>query len=130
MDSFFVAYWHKGMEKEADQELETSLQLDGQKEDALAVHRAFERGGMKAVWELQLSDLRKRAAREYVLQLNFAGYYACLHRKDEALHYLEKADQEREPRMVLIQNNGSLDFLHSEPRYQAIVRKMGLPAAQ
>ena len=126
----FAAYWHKGMEKEAAQELETSLQLEGQKELALAVHRAFERGGMNAVWEWQLSNLKKRSAKTYVSPLHFAGLYACLKRKEEALHYLEEAYQERAPRVVFIPNNGNFDFLHSEPRYQAIVKKMGLPAAQ
>lgn len=126
----FAAYWHKGMEKEAAQELETSLQLAGKKERALAVHRAFERGGLKAVFEWQLSEFKKKAAREYVSPLEFADAYACLKRKDEALHYLEEAYQNREPWLVHVQNSADFDFLHSEPRYQAIVRKMGLPAAQ
>ncbi len=123
------AYWHKGMERETAQEWEASLQLAGKKERALAVHQAFERGGLKAVFEWQLSEFRKKAAREYVSPLEFADAYACLKRKDEALHYLEEAYQEREPWLVHVQNSADFDFLHSDPRYQAIVKKMGLPAA-
>jgi hypothetical protein len=53
-----------------------------------------------------------------------------LKHKEEALHYLEQSYQERAPWLVRIQSNPDYDFLHSDPRYQAIVRKMGLPAAQ
>jgi hypothetical protein len=53
--------------------------------------------------------------------------YAHLRRKEDALHHLKLAYQEREPWLVHIQNMPSFDFLHSEPRYQFIVRKMGLP---
>jgi hypothetical protein len=35
-----------------------------------------------------------------------------------------------EPWLGQIQNMPSFDFLHSEPRYQAIVKKMGLPPEQ
>jgi hypothetical protein len=125
-----AAYWHMGKEKEAAQEEETVLQLSGQKERAMEVHRAFERGGMNALWELRLNRAKAQAVKEYVPPTYFAGLYACLHRKDEALHYLEVAYQEREPWLVHIQGNANYDLLHSEPRYQAIVRKMVLPAAQ
>lgn len=120
----------EGREKEAAQELEASLQLAGKKERALAMHRAFERGGIKSAFEWELSEYRKKAAREYVSPLEFADVYARLKRKDEALHYLEDSYQERAPWLVHVQNSADFDLLHSEPRYQAIVRKMGLPAAQ
>lgn len=121
------AYWLKGMEKEAAQEWETSRQLAGGKGSARALHQAFERGGLRAVFELQLSQLRKKAARKYVSPLELASIYACLKRKDEALHYLEEAHQEHAPWLVRIQSDPSFDFLHADPRYQAIVKKMGLP---
>ena len=58
----------------------------------------------------------------------FAVAYAALKRKDETLRYLEQAYQEREPWLANIQYLPYLDFLHAEPRYQAIVKKMHLPA--
>jgi len=61
------------------------------------------------VFEFQLSDvLRKKAAGKY---------------------YLEQSYQEHAPWLVRIQSNPNYDFLHSDPRYQAIVKKMGLPPA-
>jgi hypothetical protein len=121
------AYRHKGMEKEAAQEWETSLRLSGRKESADAVHQAFQRGGMQAIFEWKLRKLRKAATRQYVSSLEFAETYACLERKDDALHYLERAYQQREPWLVHLQGDPNFDFLHSDPRYREIVRKMNLP---
>jgi tetratricopeptide (TPR) repeat protein len=128
-DMLHSAYMHKGMEKETAEEWEVALQLSGDKEGALAVHKAFARGGLKAVHEWQLTSLKEEARKRYVAPLDFAAVYAHLRRKEEALHYLELAYQEREPWLVHIQNMPSFDFLHSEPRYQVIVKKMGSPAA-
>jgi TolB-like protein/DNA-binding winged helix-turn-helix (wHTH) protein len=129
-DMLLSAYTHKGMEKEAAEEWEAELQLSGDKQGALAVHQAFTRGGLNAVHEWQLSGFIKRARTQYVAKLDLAAICAHLRRKEEALHYLELAYQEHEPLMVTVQNMPSFDFLHSEPRYQAIVNKMGLPPAQ
>jgi TolB-like protein/DNA-binding winged helix-turn-helix (wHTH) protein len=123
------AYRLKGMEKEAAQEWETSRQLAGDQESARALHQAFEQGGLRAVFELQLSDLGKKAARKFVSPLEFANVYACLKRKDEALRYLEEAHQKHAPWLVRIQSEPDFDFLHSDARYQSIIKKMGLPPA-
>jgi hypothetical protein len=79
---------------------------------------------------LRLEKAKARAAKTYVSPLHFAGLYACLRRKEEALHYLEISYDERVPWLVHIQGDAKFDFLHSEPRYQAIIKKMNLPAAQ
>jgi hypothetical protein len=42
---------------------------------------------------------------------------------------LEQAYQEREPWLAHIQYLPYLDFVHSEPRYKAIVKRMGLSPA-
>lgn len=125
------AYMQKGMEKEAAQEWEVSLQLAGNKEAALEVHQAFERGGLRAVLDWKLSELKERARQgEYVAPLELADVYACLKRKDEALDYIDRAYQEHDPQLVHLQTNPVYDFLHSDPHYQSIIRKIGLPAAQ
>jgi tetratricopeptide (TPR) repeat protein len=125
-----AAYWGKGMEKEAAEEWETSYQLAGETETARSIHQAFKNGGAKGVFEFQLSDdLRKKTAGKYVSPLELSDIYACLKRKEEALHYLEQSHQEHAPWLVRIQSNPDYDFLHSDPRYQTIVKKMGLAPA-
>jgi TolB-like protein/DNA-binding winged helix-turn-helix (wHTH) protein len=125
------AYMQKGMEKEAAQEWGVSLQLAGNKEAAIEVHQAFERGGLRAVLDWKLTGLRERASQgEYVAPLELADVYACLKRKNEALQYLDRAYEEHDPQLVHLQTNPIYDFLHSDPHYQSVVSKMGLPAAQ
>lgn len=122
------AYVLNGMEKEAAQEWETTLRLKKQEESALAVHNAFQQGGFKAALEWDLQNLKQIAAKEYVPPLQFAYDYARLGRKDEALRYLELAYKEHQPFLVHLQSDPDVDVLHSDPRYQQIVKKMRLPA--
>jgi TolB-like protein/DNA-binding winged helix-turn-helix (wHTH) protein/Flp pilus assembly protein TadD len=123
------AYIYKGMDKEAAQEWETSLQLAGDKPSAAAMHQAFARGGMNAVYEWQLADLKKQAAAKYVSYENLAILSAKFSLKRETLHYLEKAYEEHEPKLVKIQSEPDFYFLHADPRYREIVRKMDLAPA-
>jgi hypothetical protein len=45
------------------------------------------------------------------------------------LKFLEIAYRERSPWIVFLQKEPVFDFLHSDERYRAIVKKMGLPPA-
>jgi tetratricopeptide (TPR) repeat protein len=123
------AYWMKGMEQEASTELELSLILGGEKDAAAKVHNAFQRGGFRAVLELRLDELKQRAKRGYVSPMSFAELYGALRRKEETLRFLEASYEEHSPQLVHIQSNAVFDFLHSEPRYQTIVKNMGLTPA-
>jgi hypothetical protein len=55
--------------------------------------------------------------------------YARLERKEDTLRALEDSYRERSPWLPFIQKEPVFDFLHSEPRYRDIVKKMGLPPA-
>jgi TolB-like protein/Tfp pilus assembly protein PilF len=58
--------------------------------------------------------------------LSLATWYAMLDQREEALKWLEKALEEKIPNIVRINNNPDYDNLRSEPRFQAIIKKMGL----
>lgn len=55
-----------------------------------------------------------------------AGVYASLNEKDKAFEWLEKAYNERNRYLAGIKVDPLLDPLRSDPRYKALVRKMGL----
>ncbi len=122
-------YRLQGKKKESVEELEQSLTSDGDQASATAVRRAYESGGFKAVHELDLADLKKRAAKQYVQPVLFAYVYARLGMKEETIHYLQLAYEEHSPRLVHLQYEPDFDFLHSDERYREIVRKIGLPPA-
>lgn len=50
------AYWYKGMEKEAAQELEEQQLLDGDKATAAAVRRTFHQGVTRRLWNCRSAE--------------------------------------------------------------------------
>jgi tetratricopeptide (TPR) repeat protein len=122
-----AAYYYKGMEKESEQESERNLQIMGEKELAAEAHEAFRRGGLQAVLEWNLKVYQQRASKQYVTPTSIAGGYAQLKRKEETLRHLEQAYTEHAPNMVWLQSIPEFDFVHSDPRYCTIIKKMRLP---
>jgi TolB-like protein/AraC-like DNA-binding protein len=59
-----------------------------------------------------------------------ATRYAMLGNKEETLKWIEKEFDERHPDLARINNNPDYDFIRSEPRFQAIIKKMGLSEYQ
>ena len=123
------AYRFKGMNKEAAQHLELGFLAQDDQPSAEAVRRAFDQGGSSAVAEWLLRSDQDKARKEYVSPFVFALDYARLERKDDTLRSLEGAFEERSPDMVFLQKRADFDFLHSDPRYRALVAKVGLPPA-
>ncbi len=125
------AYWLKGMYKEAEQEEERGLRLAGDPKTADAQHRAFARGGEKAVVRFGVNELKARGRQRYISPWDMALQCALLGNddKEETLKFLESAYQERSPGIVFLQDEPVFDFLHSDPRYRALVKKIGLPPA-
>ena len=56
-----------------------------------------------------------------------ATIYARLGQKDEAFVYLEKALQERDFRVTLLNVSFEFDSLRSDPRFADLVKRIGLP---
>ncbi|HKB99193.1 MAG TPA: winged helix-turn-helix domain-containing protein [Terriglobales bacterium] len=120
-------YTYKGMQVEGVQEWERALLLWGDKKHAAEMQLAFRRGGFLAVLDSNLSDVQRTATTKYVSPIEFAFCYARLGRKDETIRYLERAYQEHTPFLVHLPHDPSFYFVHSDARYQAIIKKMGLP---
>jgi TolB-like protein/DNA-binding winged helix-turn-helix (wHTH) protein len=121
-----IAYWLKGMYKESEQESEKSLQVAGRPDAAAALHKAWEHGGEGAVEQWGVEDIRAQARKRYVSPYSIALVIAYTGDKDETLKYLDDAFRQRDPNLINIQNEPSFDFLHTHPRYQSLVKKIGL----
>ncbi|MEY2412758.1 MAG: hypothetical protein QOD84_1364 [Acidobacteriaceae bacterium] len=61
----------------------------------------------------------------YVSPLAFAGYYATMGEKDEAIALLDRAYREHSPWMISLEVNDSFDTLRSDPRFQQLERQVG-----
>jgi TolB-like protein/DNA-binding winged helix-turn-helix (wHTH) protein/tetratricopeptide (TPR) repeat protein len=122
-------YWHQGRKQDAGVELEQAALLESDTPGKAAVRNAFEKGGYEGILRLQLRGLLGRIGHEYVSPLQVADQYALLGKKEGAIHFLEEAYKERSPSLVWIQSWPWYDFIHSDSRYQNIVRQIGLPPA-
>jgi TolB-like protein/DNA-binding winged helix-turn-helix (wHTH) protein len=121
------AYWLEGMWKESAHELEQGFLIHGDKKSAAAVKHAFESGGKKALAEWLLQVSKGRALKTYVSPFSLAYDNARAGNKEETLRLLQEAYNERSPWLVLVQNQPLFDFVHSDNRYQALMKKIGLP---
>lgn len=122
-------YWEKRMGQEYAQELEKAFTAMNDLPSAIAVRRAFEKGGSGAVAEWDLNKSKAQARKGYYSPWWLAGTCARLRRREETLDLLEAAYREHSLRLIFLQVEPVFDFLHAEPRYRALVSKMGLPPA-
>jgi tetratricopeptide (TPR) repeat protein len=122
-----VAYWGKGMYKESLGPLQRAVELEGEgsvRMIQLAMGYGF--AGQKEKAQMFLRRLKERAKTEYVDPTWFAGLYAAIGDKDEALDWIEKAYDERSVFATMLLVDTRFNTLRSEPRYQAVLSRMGL----
>jgi serine/threonine protein kinase/Tfp pilus assembly protein PilF len=93
-------------------------------EEAARVYaRSGYQAAMRRIIELQLQLAKRRYVDPALIGFN----YAVLGDKDQAFFWLEKACAEKSYTIVYIKVRRSADSLHSDPRYAALLKKMGLP---
>ncbi|MGB8535839.1 MAG: winged helix-turn-helix domain-containing protein [Acidobacteriaceae bacterium] len=124
-----AAYRCKGMYAEAAKSWEDGLIAEGKQADAESIRRAFGRGGYRAVLFWNLAGMKKQASKHYVSPVHMALQYAQLGLREETLSQLEQGYRQHSPGMLYIQDDPAYDFVHSDERYRAIIKGMGLPRA-
>jgi eukaryotic-like serine/threonine-protein kinase len=88
----------------------------------------YARMGRTAEARKLLVELNELSKRRYVSRLDLASIYTGLGEKDHAFASLEKAYQERDPRLILwLNRHPEFDALRSDPRMKDLVRRVGLP---
>jgi serine/threonine protein kinase/Tfp pilus assembly protein PilF len=122
------AYRHQGMSQEALVEYERAMALDKTNPDFVrTLRKAFELEGWKGYWEKTLSSQLEKARHEYVSPSSIAILYARLGDKENAFRYLDKAYAIHDDALTLIKADRELDLLHTDPRFAALLQRMGLP---
>jgi serine/threonine protein kinase/Tfp pilus assembly protein PilF len=74
-----------------------------------------------------LDDLTKLAQHKYVAPHFFAGIHLGLGDHDRALEFLEKSDAEHCHWLIYLHIDPSMDRLRDHPRFQDLLRRVGLP---
>lgn len=129
------AYAAKGMYSDAIAQYLIALKLDGQKTEELQkFETAFKNNGWKGFWIEYLENLEKQ--RKTLLETNQTAYfnseslayaYAATGNKEKALEYLSKSYEEHDPNLVTIKTSEVYAFLHDDPRFKELIKKIGLP---
>jgi TolB-like protein/DNA-binding winged helix-turn-helix (wHTH) protein len=123
------AWVHRARKEYAQevQETDQQLRLQGRVPYADSLVGAYASGGYRAWLEAQLVELKQQSEKRRVSPFEFAEAYAALRDADRTMHYLELGYQERTADIVRIQLNPAYDYLHLDPRYRDLVRRVGLP---
>jgi TolB-like protein/DNA-binding winged helix-turn-helix (wHTH) protein len=121
----FKTYWAKG---QADEAVAVDMRLRGYRDrlNVDTLREAYSTKGLRGYWttvrELVLPKFRTNPIGWYRL----AEINTYLGDKEEAFRWLEKAYEERPNWIPWIKVDPSLDALRSDPRFAALLRRMGL----
>ncbi len=89
--------------------------------------RIYALSGDRSQAEQVLRQLVELSARGKGMSAVTAGVAAALGKRDQALAALEKAYEERNGSLILLNYDPSWDPLRSDPRFQQLLRRVGLP---
>ena len=121
------AYLQKGLHVQAISELQSATTLSGDSPIYLAqVGVAYAADSKNAEALHVIDQLQKVARQRYVSSYGMAQIYAALGDKQRAMKWLQSAYDEGAVWMQYLQVDPVLDSLHSQPRFQDLVRQMGL----
>ncbi len=120
------AYLEKKMNAEAVAELQKALELSPGSPTIMAnLGRAYVATGKRGEAEKLLDDLKKRSTPVATYCTEIAMIYAALGDKDQAMNWLQTGFDRRFNPGVLLRPG--LDPLRSDPRFQEMLRRIGLP---
>jgi tetratricopeptide (TPR) repeat protein len=120
------AYLQKHMYGEAVAELQKAVELSKDSPTCIAnLARAYAASGTTSEAVKLLEDLKKNSNRNYPDASEIAVIYAALGNNHQAMNWLEKGFEERFNPGVL--SRPGFDPLRSDPRFQNLVRLIGLP---
>ena len=135
---FYVAHWELGLAYEQQGKYEKA-RSEFQKARSLSPANttilesigeidAF--SGHKDEARKILDQLTRLSTHEFVSTYVLAELHLALGNKDEALNALEKACAERDSNLIYVNADPALSPLHSDPRFQNLIKRIGLATNQ
>ena len=121
------AYREKKMYKEALNEFDLARKQSNDSPALLGLYgHALAIAGDKAGAQQVLAKLEQSSTIRYVPALYFAAVYTGLGDKEQTFHWLEKAFNEQDDRLVYLGVDPIADPLRGDPRFQQLMKRSGL----
>jgi len=133
---FWVSHYFLGVGYEGSGQLSAAIaeykkaveMSQGDTDPTAQLAHAYAIAGQKAAAEQILNRLKEDAKTRYVSPYMIATIYAGLNDKEKAFEFLEKAYAERSTDLpYFIKADLRLDQIRSDPRFQDLFRRVGLP---
>src|SRR5688572_1089996 len=116
---------------EAERVLREGLELAGTGTyTRVTLALALSRAGNRDFAVETLEAVKKKMQHDYVSPVEVATLYIALGDNEKAIDWAERAYDQRRGWMAYLNVHPILDPLRGEPRFRALVRKMGLPVTQ
>lgn len=121
------AYEQKGSYGDAISELQKAAKISHDNPMMLGeLGHALALAGKKTEAERILRQLKEMSRKQYVSPFYIATVYAGLRDKDNAMDWLEQAVKDRSNAVVFVKVDPELDELHSNARFQLLLRHLSL----
>ena len=118
------AYLQKSMHEEALSEFQKEMSQTGT--GIMAIGITYAKMGKREEAQQVLDDLINRLKEEYVPPLGMASFYFALGENDQGFKWLDKGYEDLDSGLWNIKVNPAYDSVRSDPRFKAILKKMGL----
>jgi serine/threonine protein kinase/lipoprotein NlpI len=129
LNSLWADYYMKGMYEESLEFAKAGFTALGRNEIADAMARGYEESGYQGAMTSAAETMAAFAKQTYVSPYFIASMYVFAEDKDNAMEWLEKAYEMRDPMMPYV-GYPYFDLLDDDPRYQDLLRRMNLPVGK
>ena len=120
-------YEQKGMYEEAISEFQKGMSLSGGSIYLARLGHAYAMGGRRGEAQIVLNRLKDQSKQEYVSPYDIGVIYAGLGENKQTFAWLERAYEERSLWLSYLKADPIWDPLRSDPRFQDLLRRVGLP---
>jgi len=120
------AYGKKGMFEKAIEMIQTAMDLSGDRAKIAALGRTYAIAGRKNEALKVIEELKKLSKQRYISPYCVTLIFASLDEKDQAMDWLHKAFEEHVSELIYLKVDPYLDNLRPDPRFQDLLKIMGL----
>jgi Flp pilus assembly protein TadD len=121
-----LAYEQKRDWTNSVKEMERAYELEKEPQSLAQLGHIYAASGRTADARRILRQLQELAHNQYVTAYDIGLLYAGLGEREEAFQWLEKVNQDRSEWFAMVNVDPRLEALHSDPRFQAVLRSVGL----